>query len=257
MATNNPAGRSSRTRSPSYPGIPLELAIERARTLYAQEGRNAAPVSAVASHWGYKFGTSSSNINLAALKKFGLLEDKGARENRLARLTDLALDILLNPSPTHSIQSAALMPNIHRELYEKYGTSLPSDASLRHELIIGRHFTESGATDFIEQFRKTLAFAKLDTEAVSEADTAADQTAVPTEAPAPKSSPPGAVSAVAAASTPAAAGGLAIPIPLLGGASVTVSGSFPISESAWQQLMHVLEAMKPGLVIDDDRSAEP
>jgi hypothetical protein len=41
---------------------------------------------------------------------------------------------------------------------------------------------------------------------------------------------------------------LTIPVPIVGGKSVTIEGEFPISEAAWSQFLAVLNAMKPGLV---------
>jgi hypothetical protein len=43
---------------------------------------------------------------------------------------------------------------------------------------------------------------------------------------------------------------MTIPIPLVGSALVQIVGAFPISEAAWDQLMRVLDAMKPGLVAE-------
>jgi hypothetical protein len=242
---------AKRSRSPGYPGIPLDVAIQRAKKLYDRESRNAAPIAVIVGHWGYTPGTSSSNVSVASLKRYGLLTDQGSGEKRLARLTDLALDILLNPDPDESIRAAALMPRIHRELYEKYGPSLPSDASLKHELVMTRGFTESGADDFIDEFRKTLVFAQLDKtpsvaapEATSAGPVARDVTLdlIATEP-----------TALPASSIP---GSRTFPIPLPGGTSVAISGKFPISEDAWQQLLRVLDAMKPGLVAASSRAPE-
>ncbi len=250
---NNPPSRTRRSRSPGYPAVPLDVAIQRAKKLYDHEARNAAPISVLAAHWGFKAGTSSSNLSVASLKKFGLLDDEGSREGRLARLTNLALDILLNPEPQASIQTAALTPKVHRELYEKHGASLPSDASLRHELIMTRGFTEAGADDFIRQFRRTLAFAQLGVEPSPGRQAAPVQDFV--AAATPTEEVPSVGAQVATGSnqvtvSAAAVDAVAIPIPLVGGESVTISGSFPITEPAWQQLIRVLEAMKPGLVAD-------
>ena len=41
---------------------------------------------------------------------------------------------------------------------------------------------------------------------------------------------------------------MTIPIPLLDEGPVILSGSFPLSEAGWDQLIRVLQAMRPGLV---------
>jgi len=54
MTTDEATGTRKRKkqRSPSYPGIGLEAALERAKTFYQEEGRNAAPNNAILQHWG-------------------------------------------------------------------------------------------------------------------------------------------------------------------------------------------------------------
>ncbi len=154
-------------RSPSYPGIDLETALSRARTIYQHEKRNPAPTETVLKHWGYKPTTGPGRTTLAALKKFGLLVDQGRSEHRQVRLSDLALRILLDEREDSServeaIQSAALTPTIHAELWSKYGADLPSDATIAYYLKVERQFTESGAEELIDEFRRTLSFAGLD-----------------------------------------------------------------------------------------------
>ncbi len=246
--TEEPAAvqRARRGRSPSYPGIALDLAIDRARELERAERRHPAPTTAIHEHWGYKPNSGPAAVTLAALKKFGLLADEGAGGRRLARLTDLAFEILLNPDPAEAIREAALTPPIHRELWEQYHGVLPSDKNLRYELKRNRRFTDRGVDEFISQFRRTVAYAGLDRAA------SVDRQGAPeVEAPSPRegavtmSSPQTSGPAVAAAGIP---GVITIPIPLVDSTRVQIAGEFPISEAAWKQLLAVLDAMKPGLV---------
>lgn len=243
----------SRGRSPSYPGIPLDVAIERARIVDRMEGRNAAPLLAIHEHWGYKPNSGPANVALAALKKFGLMEDEGRGSQRVARLTPLARDILLKPDPTEDIRAAALTPRIHRELWEQHEGRLPSTATLRHDLIVNREFTATGADEFIRQFQRTIAYARLSEAPVangeagdhdqSEQEDQDDETPDPSERP--KNKRRGGVSGDT----------MTIPVPIMGGAAVTVEGQFPITEAAWTQFMGVLQAMKPGLVADEEPDA--
>src|SRR5205807_366120 len=100
-----------------------------------------------------------------ALKKFGLLLDQGSGPNRKARLSETALKILLDeessPARADLIREAALTPNIHRELWQEFGGSLPSDATLRKHLLLDKSFTESAVEEFVPQFKGTIAFAQL------------------------------------------------------------------------------------------------
>ena len=158
--------KHKRDRSPAYPGIDLRDAIERANVLYQSERRHFAPVAAILEHWGYTSNSSNGMVVLASLKKFGLVDDEGTGDARQARITDLAFDILEdNPEDSAekdaAIRKAALLPTIHRDLWNEYEGELPSPATLRHRLK-RQKFTDRAVDAFITEFTATLAFAGLD-----------------------------------------------------------------------------------------------
>lgn len=169
--------RKKKGRSPSYPAISLKIAIEKAGMLYQKEGKHATPTATALSDMGYSTTSGAGIVALAALKKFGLVEDEGSGKDRVVKLTDLALDIILSPDDDstgkmQAIQHAAMVPPIHSELWKEFEGSLPSPANLRHNLIRKRNFTDSGANEFIRQFSETIAFAKLAESAIMPSDTA-------------------------------------------------------------------------------------
>jgi len=245
------ARKAKRPRSPSYPGITLEQAIERARVIYEKEGRNSPPFEAILEHWGYSPRSGAGSVVLAALRKYGLL----VYEGQTARLSDLALTILWHEDDTEerqeAIKEAALKPTIHAELWRQYDT-VPSEATLKLELR-RRGFAETAIPEFINIFRSTLAFAQL-----TETDRLPDKNgegsgseggthvstalqAPPLRKPTPGAPPP-------------------IQLPLLGGTVVTLQASGPVTEEAWEQMMIVLNALKPGFVsrsaVEDDAPAD-
>jgi hypothetical protein len=242
--------RRPRGRSPSYPAINLEAAIQRARELYEKERQHPTPASTVARHWGYKSLNGPAAVTLAALKKFGLAEDEGSGDARRARVSDLALDILAHPDPIQrqaAIKIAALEPPIHQDLWEKYGSNMPSEASLHWELTRDRGFTETGAKEFIREYKATVIFAKLE-----------DRADLPTQEPVAPAASGVAQESVAAARPERPASGQvtapdsrrSFPIPLISGGTVAVEGDFPLTEQDWVQFIAVLNAMKPGLVVE-------
>jgi hypothetical protein len=159
--------KPKRPRSPGYPGISLREAIEKARVLHGKESRSAAPIEAIYDHWGYAPKSGAGNVAISALKKFGLIEDEGSGQKRKARLSDLGLRIVLDervdsPEREEAIRRAALLPKIHRDIWEHFGGSLPSDANLRHFLRFERGFTENAAAELIKELHDTVAFAQLD-----------------------------------------------------------------------------------------------
>jgi len=239
------AARKKKERSPGYPGINLEEAIERARQLYQEERRNYAPVSAILEHWGYQPKSGAGLVALAALKKFGLLEDEGSSQNRRGRLTDAAFRILADSRPDSAerqdlIKQAALTPTIHRELWEQFNGDLPSDANLDYELRTRRHFTDSAARDFIREFRETVGYAGLDSS--DSIGGSSGDTGEPGAGGKPHSG--------GFQDQPMTEGRI-VAIPLGPNQWATLQASFPLSKAAWDQMKAVLEAMRPALVQDE------
>ena len=247
----NAQAKRPKGRSPSYPAINLENAIRRAAQFFDLARQHPTAVEHLVQHWGYKSLNGPASLTVAALKKFGLLTDEGSGDERRARLTDLAVDILANPAPDAvqtAIRTAALNPAIHRELWERYGADLPPDVNLRWELIRERGFTETGASEFIPQYRATVAFARLAEFADLGSDGPRDlgddgdddedeDNAQTRRLDTPKrrdTRPDNTVRTYA--------------VPLMSGKSVVVEGPFPITEPDWTQFLAVLTAMKPGLV---------
>lgn len=164
---HKPSASPRGVRGPSYPAVTLEQAIERAQAFYSHERRNAAPTSAAAKHWGYSETSSSWRIVLSALIQFGLLEDTGSNANRFVKLTELALDILLDspdsPKRLDAIRVAARSPKLYGEILNKWtADELPSDQTLKYYLLREKGFNAGSVDNFIKDFRGSIIFAKLD-----------------------------------------------------------------------------------------------
>lgn len=156
-----------RLRSPAYPYINLEASIKRAKEFYDREGRNAAPITVAATHWGYEAKSSGATQTAAALMSFGLMQDEGTGEKRKLKLTQQALRILLDTRPDprdrdELLKQAALKPKIHQQIWSKWADSI-SDVNLKHALLFEwtPPFNENSVAGFIRQYRDTISFAKL------------------------------------------------------------------------------------------------
>lgn len=253
QGADSDARRRPKGRSPSYPGISLRAAVDRARTVYDKEGRHGAPISAITGHWGFRSPTTGpATITYAALRKFGLLEDEGTGTSREGKLTELALDILLNPEPLAAVQQAALLPPIHRETWEQYGNNLPSDQNLRYRMVAQGGFTETGFQEFIREYRETIAYAQLSSAASLNGETDPSGGQDDDDHDTEQLSHDDRSSGQQRRRGGVSGNVLTIPVPIVGGKPVTVEGEFPISEAAWEQFIAVLNAMKPGLVRDPE-----
>lgn len=147
---NDAATRKVKDRSPRFPFISLEKALERAARFYAKEKRGSAPFAAAAEHWSYSPSSSGALQTFAALKSYGLLD--GAHKS--VRLSDLALRILLDKRDDSTEREqlkrqAALSPSIAADINNKWPDGLPSDATLNHYLVLELGFNESTASKVV------------------------------------------------------------------------------------------------------------
>lgn len=257
MATDAeaPKKKATRGRSPNYPGIDLRQAIERARVLYEQERKNETPASMVLRHWGYMPKSGGGLVVLAALKKFGLLIDQGEGEQRTVKLTPEALDIIEDPrenSPDRDqlIRAAALLPPIHKELWEKYEGEFPSDTTFKWQLMKEKAFTDGGAEEFISQFKRTIAFANLTNDGTLPS-TDGDTPFSEEDDPLMKATP---AILELDPKRPAAphqrSSQTVIPLAITHdpGNWARLAAHFPLDEEEWDMMMELLKTMKPRLV---------
>jgi len=152
-------------RSPPYPFIPLQRAMARAEQLWRAIGDVETAVGEARQHWGYGPNSSGAVQTESALKQFELLEVSGRGEKRKVRLSPLAMRLLADPrldaeEQRKLLQRAALGPEIHRLLYERWGTSLSVEEAKRF-LLTERHFQPKGAEELIREYQNSLAHAGM------------------------------------------------------------------------------------------------
>jgi hypothetical protein len=240
----------SKPRSPGYPFISLEAALNKARDIQKAIGRHEANEDSVYKALGYKGRSGASVVVLAALKAFGLLEGSG----RSVKLSTLAMRILLDnredtTEKQAAIREAALKPVMHAYMEQKYGSdvsSLPSDSVMEYHLVFDKAFTESGAKQFVAEYKATMAFSgPIDSANMTSGGQDDHREEVPMSFQAPPQS-----------SFKAAPNSMTmreVPIPISGTNWPSIKAAFPMSEAAWVQMITVLTAMKPGLVSPESR----
>ena len=156
-----PEPKKKKSRSPSFPAIDLEEAIEKIKIIWEKEKRHGAGVPVLAKHFGYSEKSSGGMQAVAALIKYGLAEEEGSNANRTVKLSERAMTILFG-EPEKQAQArrdAALEPTLHRELWEEFGNELPSDDTLERKLILESDFNPASVKSAVRIFKKAIEIA--------------------------------------------------------------------------------------------------
>jgi len=149
-----------RKKSPRAPSIPLDEALDRALKAYDKERLHPAPTDVVAQNIGYKGANNGAALSaIASLRYYGLLERP--KEGFLAVSKDVES---FRFAPNESLRKSLLMqfvrtPPLFSELLETYSSGLPSDANLKHELIVQKGFAPATAESALVAFRRSVDFA--------------------------------------------------------------------------------------------------
>lgn len=136
----------------------LDEAIERALRVYEKEKRHAAPTEAVAQDLGYRNANNGAALSaFASLRYYGLLERP--EEGKLAVSKDFES---YQYAPEEKLKRGYLIqwlknPAIFGELLERYAEGLPSEATLRFDLI-NKGFTPAAAEAAIAVFKRSVEF---------------------------------------------------------------------------------------------------
>lgn len=144
----------AKNRSPEYPAIGLNEAIEKVRMVWTNDYQNKVPKQVIAEHMGYKGLNGGSLPVISALSKYGLLEGRGDE----TRVSDIALAILVHepgtPERAAALKQAAEAPELFAELDNKFQGGKVSDAAIRSYLLTQK-FLPTAADAAIRAYRDT------------------------------------------------------------------------------------------------------
>ena len=238
----------NRQRSPNYPGIDLQTAIESVCELYTKNlGRGQFNPDEAAKAWGYRGPSGPVRVRIAALRQYGLLDGQRGENPKLSRR---GLTFVLRNQASReyrdALQEAALAPPLFREIRDSKPDA--SNGVIRHYLIVDRNFTDDGAKRLIDVYRATMRLAGLDGDGI--------MSGLEEEEIWPESEDTSMVSARTSTeqeAPPLSVENTRVPLRLMGGSfTVTVELPASMTERAWQQMVDMLHALKPGYVPEDD-----
>jgi hypothetical protein len=149
----------AKPRSPNYPGISLQKAIEQARKVYNANHLHKAPRDVVAKAMGYTSLNGGSLTVLSALLKYGLLEGDDAG----LKITQDALTVLVegptSPERARTMVKLAGKPELFAEIQSAFPGPAPNDELLRSWLL-RKGFLPSTVDLPIRAYRETMEVAE-------------------------------------------------------------------------------------------------
>lgn len=168
-----------RSRSPSFPFIPLGKAVGRLETFFSHFQKSPGRVTSAASVWNYQPKSSGLLQTIAALKAYGLIDDEGSGTDRKIRVTDLGFRLLKDQRPgvlEKALKEAALKPAAMKAMWDKWGATPIPDVEVISELHIERGYTEESAKRLLEVYRDTIRYANFNASDIFSEEGASDST---------------------------------------------------------------------------------
>lgn len=126
---------AKRIRSPNYPSLPLDEAIDVVRKLHSFNRTNVLDRAAAAKDIGYTGLTGRSAKVLATLSQYGLLDKAGKAGVRVSPLGVKLLHPRNEGEFRESMAEAAFLPSLFAELREQFPDGVPSENALRSYLM--------------------------------------------------------------------------------------------------------------------------
>lgn len=149
----------ARKKSPRAPTMPLDEALERTMRIYEKDRLQPIPTEMAAKHMGYASVNNGSALQcLASLRYYGLLDRP--RDGFVAVSKDVEA---FKFAPSEDLRKAFLRrfistPPLFAELLDRSNAGMPSDESLKYELI-QRGFIPGSAGTVAAAFKRSVEFA--------------------------------------------------------------------------------------------------
>lgn len=145
----------ARMRSPNYPSIPLEQAVDLSAKIFKGDRVNVIDKDVAAEHMGYTSLNGRTLKLLGALSQYGLLDKVGKGK---VRVSSTAVSILHGEDESeksHAILTAASSPPLFKRIREEYDA--PSDATIT-SFLMREGFTDAAVEPVLKSYKETIAF---------------------------------------------------------------------------------------------------
>ena len=151
--------KTIKARSPSYPSLLLEGAIEKTKKIHLAYNKSHVAREAIAKCIGYSSLSGSALTALGSLTSYGLLERRGKGE---AAVSELALKILFAESSEEradATREALLTPSCFAKINEKFGDHVPETDGIV-AFLCRNSFTQNAGQNAAKAYVGSLQFVK-------------------------------------------------------------------------------------------------
>lgn len=148
-----------RQRSPSYPSLSLEQAIDLVAKIHKANRTNVISRETAAKDMGYAGLTGRSLTVLGSLAQYGLVEKAGKGDIKVTRRAVEILHPIEEAHRSEAIVEAAQTPALFRMLHERFPEGVPSENALR-SFLIQQSFNDVAIGPAISAYLETNAFAE-------------------------------------------------------------------------------------------------
>lgn len=171
--------QSKRPRSPSFPYLDIDTAVEYSGKLYAAAKSAEVRLADVAAAWGMAPKSGSLARYVSALSQYGLIDTMGANDARRIKISAAGKRILddQRPGVREQLRSeAALKPRIIRGLFfgesdmPHWGRERPSDSIAESALKYDLDFGSDAAKRLLSVYDAALDAILQDFDIVNEPD---------------------------------------------------------------------------------------
>lgn len=143
-----------RSRSPNYPAVPLDQAIDLISKLHSKSRTNVIDRESAAKDMGYSGLTGRSLKLLGALAQYELVKPSGKGN---VRVTPIAVDILhgiTDADRKTALRHAGTAPKLFKSIFDRFTDGIPSENVIR-SFLIQQGYADAAIGPAIKAFLET------------------------------------------------------------------------------------------------------
>lgn len=149
----------TRKLSPRAPSFALDDAIERASRIYEKERTHTIPADVAAQDMGYSGSRNGAALSaMATLRYYGLLERRDGSKMAITKEFQTYKFAPDEARRREMLITWVRKPPVFQDLLDKYKDGLPSDATLKFDLI-QQGFSPQAADSCLAVFKKSVEFS--------------------------------------------------------------------------------------------------